>query len=799
MEQGFGDAIQFVRFLPMAKARGGTVIFECQRELIGLFKGFPGIDVIVSSDTPVARDTYDFAVPLLSLPATLGLGEETVLWNGPYVTPDPQIVERYRDRFDGAAMHVGIVWAGSPFHRNDGARSCSKEEILALGDVSGIKLFGLQKHLISEESSLPGGIVDLGGELEDFSITAGIIAHLDLLVTVDTAVAHLAGAMGKRVWVLLPRVSDWRWQINREDSPWYPSMRLFRQTAPGWKTALDWIRSELALISGNTALRREEHDVYVDDSSVMSEEAGACSTAGKPHFDLEQQNAGAWFEIGTRFFNEGNIPSAENAFRAALDADPRSAGARNALAVVLTSRGAFDEAAEELLNAIKLDPGSAEAHYNLGNVRLKQSLHHDAEASYRAALEVAPGFIEARINLASALHAQKDEQGALGILREALAMRPDSPLILKQIGSLCVLLHDNQAALQAFERALQSDPGDAEAHVRIGSARMALNAIEEAASSFRTATNIDPTSAQAHAGLGTALQAQGKLEEAIVCFGRAVESAPSDATMHAQLGNALMENGDPAGALTAFEKALRLKPDYPEILNNMGLLLKEKGSLDVAEKCYRMAIRVRPDYPPPHNNLGSLLLERSLFFEAETCCRRALELQSDFHLARNNLANALAGQGRFEEAERLYRETIQANPSIPEVHFNLAASLANNLRFQEAICSYDDALRVRPEYPEAHLNRALISLLTGNLAEGWAGYEWRMKVKDPRRLYTAPDPDLRMWDGSEIAGKKILVRCEQGFGDTIQFSRFLPLLKERGARVVFECHRELCGLFEGFP
>ncbi|HXX63629.1 MAG TPA: tetratricopeptide repeat protein, partial [Bacteroidota bacterium] len=356
-----------------------------------------------------------------------------------------------------------------------------------------------------------------------------------------------------------------------------------------------------------------------------------------------------------------------------------------------------------------------------------------------------------------------------------------------------------QSAIQAFEKALQSDATDAEAHVRVGGARLALKELEEATSSFKAAIHLDPTSAQAHAGLGATLQVQGKTEEAIQCFRRGVESAPSDATLRAQLGNALMEGGDPSGALTAFEHALRLKPDYPEILNNMGLLLKEKGNLDVAEKCYRMAIRVRPGYAPPYNNLGSLLLEKSLFCEAESCCRQALELQSDFHLARNNLANALAGQGRFEEAERLYRETIQADPSIAEVHFNLAASLANNLRFQEALSSYDNALRARPDYPEAHLNRALISLLMGRLDEGWAGYEWRMKVRDPRRLYTAPGPDLQMWDGSDIAGKSILVRCEQGFGDTIQFSRFLPLLKERGAHVVFECHRELCGLFEGFP
>ncbi len=762
-EQGFGDTIQFVRYIPLVKDRGGTVILECQGELAGLLEGFPGIDEIVSGETPVSPSRYDFAVPLLSLPGIFSTTRGRIPWAGPYIAPDPERAAAWRSRFDPRAINVGIVWQGSRRHRNDARRSCRLEDLLTLAGLQGVQLYSLQKHREAEAFPLPPGVIDLGGELDDFSVTAAVISHLDLLVTVDTAAAHLAGALGKPVWVLLPFVPDWRWEMQREDSSWYPSMRLFRQNAAGdWSRVLERVAAEIPSI-------RKAND------------------------------ASALFERATLLFRSGDLPGAEEGLRATVHADPADASAHNALGFVLTFRGSLAEASAELLAAVTLDPGNAEAHYNLGNVRLRQSLYRDAELSYRAAIDIAPDFIEARINLGNALREEGDPKGALAELREALAFDPASTLVLKQIGSICMLLHDEEGALQAFESALRSDPEDADIHLNLGLIRKSRGALDEAVSSFERAIAVRPELAEAHSGLGTVLQLQGKVDEALRCFSRAVEIQPDAAPLHAQLGIALMGKGDTAGAFSAFRNALRLKPDFPEVLNNMGMLLKERGNLNVAEKFYRIAIRVRPEYPHAHNNLGSLLTEKSLFTEAESHCRRALELKPDFHLARNNLANALGGQGRFEEAERLYRETIAADPSIPEVHFNLAAALANGHRFDESIRSYDDAIRARPGYAEAHLNRSLICLLTGNLAEGWAGYEWRFKVCDPLRKCAPPDPDITRWDGSDLRGKKILVRSEQGFGDTLQFARFLPELGRRGGTVVFECHSELCGLFTGFP
>ncbi|MCK4988040.1 MAG: tetratricopeptide repeat protein, partial [Desulfobacterales bacterium] len=252
-EQGLGDTLQFVRYLPMAKARCATIIFETRKELIHLLQGFPGIDklVIRSSQQP-ATQNWDFYIPLLSLPKVFGTKLETIPNHAPYIYADARKIEYWKHRLDGDGFKVGIVWAGRPMHTNDHNRSCALRQFLPRSEIHGIQLIGLQKGgAATQVDDLTRGMdfVNLGEELQDFSDTAGLIENLDLVISVDTAVAHLAGAMGKAVWVLLPFIPDWRWMMDREDSPWYPSMRLFRQKTHGeWAPVFQRVEKELTTL-----------------------------------------------------------------------------------------------------------------------------------------------------------------------------------------------------------------------------------------------------------------------------------------------------------------------------------------------------------------------------------------------------------------------------------------------------------------------------------------------------------------------------------------------------------------------
>jgi hypothetical protein len=237
-EQGFGDAIQFARYLPMVAERGGNIILGCARETAGLFQTMPAIGRVLTSGQPMPG--FDAHVPLLSLPLMFGTTLSTIPAKVPYLTAPAEGVENWRRKIgagDGR-VRVGLAWAGRPTHKNDPRRSMRLDQFAPLANIKSVCFYSLQKGEAARQSaSPPAGMqwVDWTDDLHDFADTAGLVANLDLVICVDTAVAHLAGAMGKPVWVLLPFVPDWRWLLNRDDSPWYPTMRLFRQSTAG-----DW-------------------------------------------------------------------------------------------------------------------------------------------------------------------------------------------------------------------------------------------------------------------------------------------------------------------------------------------------------------------------------------------------------------------------------------------------------------------------------------------------------------------------------------------------------------------------------
>ena len=234
-EQGFGDAIQFVRYAPIVRPMVDRLVLECREGLETLFRGVEGIDeVIVRGNRLPAFDAF---MPLMSLPRVLKTTMKTIPAEVPYLPVDPVRRERARQILAplGKRLKVGIVWGGSPGHRNDANRSLVFENFLELLRAPNIALISLQKgERVAElrDSGCGALVSNLDPAINDFADTAAFAAELDLIVMCDSSVAHLAGALGRPVWVLLPYSPDWRWLLERSDSPWYPTMRLFRQSEP---------------------------------------------------------------------------------------------------------------------------------------------------------------------------------------------------------------------------------------------------------------------------------------------------------------------------------------------------------------------------------------------------------------------------------------------------------------------------------------------------------------------------------------------------------------------------------------
>ena len=252
-EQGLGDVLQFIRFIPLLKPRVGNVIFECQPSLTRLLRNFSGIDEIFSrkADLSPPDVPYDLDTPLLSLPGILKVTLDSIPAEGPYILPERERVEEWKRRIppEAGQLKIGIVWAGHVGHKGNTKRSTSLLSWMPLAGIREVTFFSLQVGGAGAEAKTPPrgmNLVDLTDSIADFADTAALISLLDMVISVDTAVAHLAGAMAKPVWTLLPFAPDWRWLLGRRDTPWYPTMRLFRQRVPGdWKGVFEAVAREL--------------------------------------------------------------------------------------------------------------------------------------------------------------------------------------------------------------------------------------------------------------------------------------------------------------------------------------------------------------------------------------------------------------------------------------------------------------------------------------------------------------------------------------------------------------------------
>jgi tetratricopeptide (TPR) repeat protein len=251
-DQGFGDVIQFCRYIPMVAERAKEFVVACNPEVKPILEQQPGVRRIIVA--PQGLPVFAFWTPLSTLPMILGTELDTIPAPVPYIRAEPEKVAEWRARIAAAVpaghLKVGIVWAGRPTHGNDRNRSTVLRTFAPLAALEGVALLSLQMgppQLQIEAYDGRAPLVDLGRDIRTFADSAGILANLDLTIAVDTSIVHLAGAMGLPVWTLLAQPPDWRWMMGRPDTPWYPSMRLFRQPRAGaWAPMMEQVAAALA-------------------------------------------------------------------------------------------------------------------------------------------------------------------------------------------------------------------------------------------------------------------------------------------------------------------------------------------------------------------------------------------------------------------------------------------------------------------------------------------------------------------------------------------------------------------------
>ena len=563
-EQGFGDTLQFVRYIPLLATRARKVTLRAHQQLVRLFReSLPDITVLGDRGDP---EPFQYDAALLCLPRLFKTRLETIPANVPYLRAPADVTARWTRRLTKlAGLKVGLVWAGNPAHVNDTRRSIDVGSLTALLAVRGASFVSLQiGQRAAELRKLAGekaAVEDLSSELEDFADTAAAINALDLVIAVDTSMAHLAGALGKPVWLLLPGVTDWRWLFSREDSPWYPSMRLFRQkNGEAWPIVIGRVVEELrAVVQGDEArlapFRTEGSRRAAQAAAIIAAEATACATT---RTQAPAMTPGYLLILAEQKRRLGLLSDADELARQSIAAEPENAEAMHALALIACQSGKLGEAIAHLQRAIAIDPNEALYHSNLGEM-------------YRMA-----GRIDEAVN--------------------------------------------------ACRRALEINPGHASALSNLGVALFDQGKFEEALACYDRAVLLQENFAQAHSNRGNALQRLKRFAEAEACYRRASELRPAFADAWNNLGTCLRELRGSDEAEKAYRHALELDPHNPDILDNLALALKDLNRLDEAADLLRRALVIEQRSDKLHLHYGAILLDQKRIDDAEAALRRALAI-----------------------------------------------------------------------------------------------------------------------------------------------------------------------------
>jgi tetratricopeptide (TPR) repeat protein len=563
-EQGYGDLIQFARYVPMVAAQAAKVVLGVSVPMAPLLKTLPGACTLISTADQVPP--FDCHAPLMSLPLAFDTRLETIPAAIPYLYADPGRRRAWQARLGPSTRpRIGLAWSGSAGHHSDQHRSMSLHALRPLLDLDA-EFHSLQKEIRPEDQALLAELPMIRRHetfLQDFADTAALIAELDQVIAVDTAVAHLAAALGKPTWILLAYLHDYRWLLGRSDTPWYPGARLFRQRMPGaWPEVVDEVRA--ALLRGG---------IKPQTGTAALQGAAAARQQGRPQ-------------------------EAERLYRQVLQEDPRRYEALYGMAVLCGQRGHLDEALRYFDQAAAVQPHNGAVHYNRARVLHALRRYQEALAGYGRALSLAHAPpAELYYQRGNVLEALQRPEEALRDYRGAVALRPDGAEAHFACGNVLQALHAVREALIAYDRALSLKRDDAGFHHNRAAALETLGHYEKALAGYERALALRPALAEAHSNRGNCLQAMGRYDEARAAYDSAVALKADFADAHNHRGNVLQMLHRYDESLRDYDRAITLQPDFAWARYNKALLKLLLGDYDEGWRLYESRWRL-PGWTP---------------------------------------------------------------------------------------------------------------------------------------------------------------------------------------------------------
>lgn len=624
-EQGFGDTFQFSRLLSLAAKRFALVGFVCSQPTQRLMEWAYGNHVMVLVQMPQEYGVWNWHCPLMSLPRALKLRVDSIPPAQPFFPVMHAARQFWAARLNDAApgrFRVGIAWSGRQTHQYDGRRSISFERLSSILDHPSVTWVSLQKWT-SEQGPpvIPAGVdwLDWTSELVDFGDTAGLIANLDLVITIDSSMAHLAGAIGCPVWMMNRFDSEWRWLGSRQDSPWYPTLTIFNQPSFGdWDTVLQDVRTKLhslpiahhpvkpRRIATQAPLpapvsNADQPALTVDQAMQAAgqlQSAGRASEAEvvlKQILSLQPQHAHALHLLGVVTYQLGQASHALELIAQAIRADQGVALFYSNAAEMLRQQGELQQAIAHGMRAIELDPTMASAYSNLGVAYYDLQDYVSAERSHQQALSLNPGLLQSLNNLGSIERARKNRLGAIDWYQKALSVNSAYLESLSNLGAVLVESERAEEAEPLLERGLALAPNSAEILCNLGLAYFKLEKFDQALQVLNRSLSLKPGYPEAMTGLACVLNEADRVDEARILLEETIARAPDKIDALCQLAGVYTELGLSVLARETFSKALTIDPESTDALAGLGNLSLEAGHFDEAEALLKKTITIDPD------------------------------------------------------------------------------------------------------------------------------------------------------------------------------------------------------------
>ncbi len=564
---------------------------------------------------------------------------------------------------------------------------------------------------------------------------------------------------------------------------------------------------------------------YHSNLGAVYQALGAFSDAGNCFLravELDPHFSSAHFNLGRVYESLGQLDQALESFTTASQCDAGHPEAERKAGLIHFRQNRFDAAIEQFEKITSKPYATATDYYHLAESQRRSGNEVAARASYDAAIEIDPKFAEAHNNLATLLKNNQLTDHALAHLTTAVRLEPDKAAYGCNLASVLRDAGRMEDAIAAYEQVLKYNPNHEQSLLGMGDVLQGSGSHDRALACYDGIIAKTDTNPEAHLRRGDALQKLGRLGDAIASYESALRMQPQYAKAWFAFGNLRADQGDLRLAVDCYQQALQIDAAYVEAHNNLGVTYKDQDRIAEARLCYDRALQLNPQFVEAHYNLANLLHEQGECESAISHFKQALNLDPHHLRAMTNLGVALKDDGRLDEAIDCYERVLATEPQNIEACTNLGVALEQQGHIGRAVDCYGRVIEhatrtatrdesgndIRSNAPagnaagshpdgiaETRFNRSLAWLLAGNFKQGWPEYESRWLSEFEPRSFVEP-----AWDGSTLAGQKLLVYGEQGVGDEIMFSACIPKVLQQTAACVIECDTRLVPLFKrSFP